>query len=77
MMSNANTCAICEEPLGDDAAQSSLYPFCSKRCKMIDLNRWFGGEYAVVSKMNLQDETDEVDVTEIDAMIAKIEAGEG
>lgn len=76
-MSKASTCAICDSPLGDGAAKSSsLYPFCSKRCKLIDLNRWFGGEYMVVSKNNLQDETDELDEVEIDALIAKLEAGE-
>ncbi|MET0942136.1 MAG: DNA gyrase inhibitor YacG [Mesorhizobium sp.] len=23
------------------------YPFCSKRCKHIDLNRWFSGSYVI------------------------------
>lgn len=70
-MSNPTTCAICEKPLEPNAAQNSpLYPFCSQRCKLVDLNRWFGGEYAVVSKMDLQD-LSEVD---IDEMIAKLEA---
>jgi endogenous inhibitor of DNA gyrase (YacG/DUF329 family) len=23
------------------------YPFCSKRCKDIDLNRWLSGSYAI------------------------------
>jgi uncharacterized protein len=22
-------------------------PFCSQRCKMIDLGKWFGGEHAI------------------------------
>ena len=74
-MSNTNpsTCAICGKALPANAAQeSSLYPFCSQRCKMIDLSRWFGGEYAVVSKMDLQD----LDDVEVDEMLAKLEAGQ-
>jgi endogenous inhibitor of DNA gyrase (YacG/DUF329 family) len=23
------------------------YPFCSKRCRMVDLNRWLTGAYAI------------------------------
>ena len=72
-MSNVdpNTCAICQKPLEPQAArESSLYPFCSQRCKMVDLNRWFGGEYAVVSKLDLQDLSE----VEVDEMIAKLEA---
>jgi endogenous inhibitor of DNA gyrase (YacG/DUF329 family) len=26
------------------------YPFCSARCKLIDLGRWLGEEYTVASK---------------------------
>lgn len=35
-------CPVCK-------AQSSRahYPFCSRRCADIDLNRWFSGVYAV------------------------------
>jgi len=35
-------CPIC----GKDATQAD-YPFCSRRCADIDLNRWFSGAYAI------------------------------
>lgn len=40
------TCPICE---GDVAPRqdNKAFPFCSKRCKMEDLGKWFDGEYAV------------------------------
>lgn len=42
-------CPICkktlEEPLGDEAR--SFLPFCSDRCKLIDLGRWLGGKYQI------------------------------
>lgn len=48
-----STCAICGKALDDGAAQSSpLYPFCSKRCKEVDLLRWCDGRYTVVNDMD-------------------------
>ena len=42
------TCAVCDAPLAENAAlESMLYPFCSKRCKLVDLGRWVDGEYKV------------------------------
>ena len=31
------------------AKDSGYHPFCSERCKLVDLSKWLGGEY-VVSK---------------------------
>ena len=27
-----------------------FYPFCSKRCKNVDLNRWLSGAYVIPAK---------------------------
>lgn len=35
-------CPICGKP-----AEYETRPFCSKRCKDVDLHRWLGGQYAV------------------------------
>ncbi len=35
-------CPICGKP-----SQRETYPFCSKRCKDVDLNRWLSGRYAI------------------------------
>ena len=35
-------CAICGKP-----AAERFRPFCSQRCKDVDLNRWFKGAYAI------------------------------
>ncbi|HVT90784.1 MAG TPA: DNA gyrase inhibitor YacG [Tepidisphaeraceae bacterium] len=41
-------CPICKKSVIDDEAQRpSTYPFCSERCKLIDLGRWFDGKYAI------------------------------
>jgi endogenous inhibitor of DNA gyrase (YacG/DUF329 family) len=46
-------CPICKKEVHDprdDARQDgakSYFPFCSERCKLIDLGRWLGGKYQI------------------------------
>jgi endogenous inhibitor of DNA gyrase (YacG/DUF329 family) len=41
-------CPICATLLhGSDGRQQPEFPFCSARCKLIDLGRWLGGTYAI------------------------------
>ncbi|MDX2094848.1 MAG: DNA gyrase inhibitor YacG [Alphaproteobacteria bacterium] len=37
-------CPICQKP-----ATSAEKPFCSARCRAVDLNKWFTGSYAVAA----------------------------
>ena len=39
-------CPACKAPAPHDGAHR---PFCSKRCKLVDLAKWLGGEYAIPS----------------------------
>ena len=32
------------------ATTNNSRPFCSERCKMVDLSRWLGGEYAIAGE---------------------------
>jgi hypothetical protein len=50
-------CSICERYF--DPATSDAMPFCSKRCKQIDLGRWLGERYSVPVEPSEEDE-DEV-----------------
>lgn len=59
-------CPICDQPMqGASPAEWPDYPFCSPRCRMIDLGRWLGERYGV----RLEDEaqgpiaTEEADST--------------
>ena len=37
-------CPICKRSaIGDDPE----FPFCSERCRFVDLGRWLGGEYQI------------------------------
>jgi endogenous inhibitor of DNA gyrase (YacG/DUF329 family) len=41
-------CPICKKEVAEPSeGQKSYYPFCSERCKLIDLGRWLGGRYQV------------------------------
>jgi endogenous inhibitor of DNA gyrase (YacG/DUF329 family) len=50
-MARAMLCPICKRPVeqqpeNHDRRRSS-FPFCSDRCKLIDLGRWLGGKYQI------------------------------
>ena len=46
------TCPICNKELEPAAiTDSPVFPFCSPRCKQIDLLRWTQGEYAIVDDL--------------------------
>ena len=48
-MIRPQTCPICRKSLAIDAeADSKLFPFCSDRCRQIDLYRWSEGKYAII-----------------------------
>jgi hypothetical protein len=41
----APTCPTCEKPLPEDKRPE--FPFCSERCRTIDLGRWLNGDYRI------------------------------
>jgi endogenous inhibitor of DNA gyrase (YacG/DUF329 family) len=43
------TCPICKTVLKDDAESKKWQPFCSKRCKMIDLGEWLSDSYRIAT----------------------------
>ena len=46
------TCPICHKALVEtDAAQRRPLPFCSERCRQIDLLRWCDGRYTIVEPL--------------------------
>jgi endogenous inhibitor of DNA gyrase (YacG/DUF329 family) len=41
-------CPICKKSVPDDPPlRPATHPFCSERCKLIDLGRWLGEKYQV------------------------------
>ncbi len=45
------TCPTCRRTLeaGEAAQKSQAFPFCSRRCKLVDLGNWLSDRYVVAS----------------------------
>jgi endogenous inhibitor of DNA gyrase (YacG/DUF329 family) len=49
-------CPICDRPMaGAGPDKWPSFPFCSARCRLVDLGRWLGEEYAVQTKPEEED----------------------
>ncbi len=46
------TCPICSSAMPGDWSEYPDYPFCTKRCRLIDLGRWLGEDYRVPEKQS-------------------------
>ena len=42
----AHPCPICRKPVAPRVANPA-FPFCSDRCRLLDLGKWLGAEYRV------------------------------
>jgi uncharacterized protein len=47
----AKRCSVCGKP-----ATEPSRPFCSERCRDVDLNRWLSGGYAIPAARSDDDE---------------------
>jgi len=47
-------CPICRKVVKaspeKQSEEAKLFPFCSRRCKLVDLGAWFDAEYRVISR---------------------------
>lgn len=50
-------CPVCEKRF--ESSESPALPFCSNRCRRIDLHRWLGESYSVPVERNEEDEAEE------------------
>ena len=48
-------CPICDAEV-KPRAENKLFPFCSARCKTIDLGKWLSEEYRVPTETGEDDE---------------------
>jgi hypothetical protein len=42
-------CPVCTKPV-EPRPRNGFFPFCSDRCRRVDLGRWFGEEYRLPSR---------------------------
>jgi endogenous inhibitor of DNA gyrase (YacG/DUF329 family) len=47
IMTGPRRCPICKRSVPTDAASSPFRPFCSERCKLVDLGSWLSGTYRI------------------------------
>jgi len=53
-------CPICERRMaGASTTEWPEFPFCSPRCRTIDLGRWLGGNYTVQQDPEEEEESPE------------------
>ncbi len=57
-------CPICKKPVDPS---SENVPFCSDRCRLIDLGKWASGDYKVSSPVLDPDLLEEVEQAQFDA----------
>ncbi|MBX6423675.1 DNA gyrase inhibitor YacG [Thermosulfurimonas sp. F29] len=59
MAGRVRRCPICGRPTS--WRKNPYRPFCSERCKLVDLDRWFSEEYRIsVSRDTMEAEEEEV-----------------
>ena len=45
-MARARRCPVCRKPVPPRPGNRS-WPFCSDRCRLVDLGKWLGEEYRI------------------------------
>lgn len=52
-MIKPQTCPVCKKPLPPQTGEpDDQFPFCSQRCRNVDLFRWSDGRYAIVENLS-------------------------
>ena len=41
------TCLVCKKNIDNKKENEKFLPFCSKKCKLIDLGQWFLEDYKI------------------------------
>jgi len=54
-------CPQCGKEVKDPTQPSK--PFCSDRCKLIDLGKWISGEYRIASAEKDEDDLEDPEIT--------------
>ncbi|HSM76585.1 MAG TPA: DNA gyrase inhibitor YacG [Bryobacteraceae bacterium] len=56
-------CPICKKEIG---AGAPFAPFCSDRCRLIDLANWADGKYVISSPAAAEDDEDPIKIEPVD-----------
>jgi endogenous inhibitor of DNA gyrase (YacG/DUF329 family) len=53
---NANIISDIDKAIQKQSRREKFYPFCSNRCKLIDLGRWIDGNYKIITELKNEEE---------------------
>lgn len=48
-------CVICQREVAYSGGLPEGYPFCSERCRMVDLGKWFREQYTIDRDLTIED----------------------
>jgi endogenous inhibitor of DNA gyrase (YacG/DUF329 family) len=52
-------CPVCHKTVKGSVQkqneEAEIFPFCSQRCKLVDLAGWLDGRYKIISKLQSQE----------------------
>lgn len=48
-------CAVCAREVTYGTGRPGLYPFCSERCRLVDLGKWLRGQYSIDRDLTPED----------------------
>lgn len=63
-MARALFCPICKKPV---LADDENFPFCSDRCRLLDLGKWASGDYKISSPVLDPELLEEVEQAQLNA----------
>ena len=64
MSAKAIFCPTCKKPVD---TSSEEFPFCSDRCRLLDLGKWASGDYKISSPIFDPEVLEEVEQAQLDA----------
>jgi endogenous inhibitor of DNA gyrase (YacG/DUF329 family) len=59
-------CPICHKTvkvsLQEQSEEAKYFPFCSRRCKLVDLGGWLDAKYKIISELRSQESDKPADI---------------
>ena len=63
-----HTCPICKKVINSTGQEKNegrkFYPFCSERCKLVDLGSWLDSDYKILSTQKTLESDQDFDLPE-------------
>lgn len=69
-MIRPQSCPVCRKPVAPVVeGERSWFPFCSERCRQVDLLRWCEGKYAIVEPLSPEKLLEEGSLGQLDDLL--------